>query len=124
MLMNYSYDSINCFSLILCGESHLNNILQKPVHEALRQRITVHYNYNGLSDEEVAAYILHKISCASGSKSIIEESALSAIHGYCQGNPRIIDNLMTDAIMLGAQMDKKTIDSDVILAAVNNQQLI
>ena len=90
----------------------------------IRQRITVHYNYNGLSDEEVAAYILHKINCASGSKSIIEESALSAIHGYCQGNPRIIDNLMTDAIMLGAQMDKKTIDSDVILAAVNNQQLI
>ena len=124
MLMNYGYDSINCFSLILCGESHLNNILQKPVHEALRQRITVHYNYSGLSDEEVAAYILHKISCASGSKSIIEESARCAIHGYCQGNPRIIDNLMTDAIMLGAQMEKKTIDSDVILAAVNNQQLI
>lgn len=46
MLMNYGYDSLNCFTLILCGESHLNNILSKPVHEALRQRITVHYNYS------------------------------------------------------------------------------
>ncbi|MDW2799650.1 ATP-binding protein [Clostridium boliviensis] len=27
MLMNYSYDSMNCFTLILCGESHLNDIL-------------------------------------------------------------------------------------------------
>ncbi len=124
MLMNYGYDSINCFSLILCGESHLNNILQKPVHEALRQRITVHYNYGGLTNTEVSAYILHKLHCAGGAPSIIEDGALSAIHGYCQGNPRLIDNLMTDAITLGAQLEKQCIDSEVILAAVNNQQLI
>ena len=37
MLMNYGYDSLNCFTLILCGESHLNSTLRKPVHEALRQ---------------------------------------------------------------------------------------
>jgi hypothetical protein len=47
MLMNYGYDSLNCFTLILCGEPHLNSTLKKPVHEALRQRITVHYNFSG-----------------------------------------------------------------------------
>ena len=52
MLMNYGYDSVNYFTLILCGESHLNDTLRKPVHEALRQRITVHYNYAGLSDKK------------------------------------------------------------------------
>lgn len=36
MLMNYGYDSVNYFTLILCGESHLNDTLRKPVHEALR----------------------------------------------------------------------------------------
>jgi general secretion pathway protein A len=124
MLMNYGYDSMNCFTLILCGESHLNNILRKPVHEALRQRITVHYNYEGLSDGEVASYILHKLERAGGSKSIIEDAAIAAVHSYAQGNPCLIDNLMSDAIMLGAQMDKKSIDSETILAAVNNQQLV
>ena len=54
MLMNYGYDCVNCFTLILCGESHLNDTLPKPVHEALRQRITVHYNYAGLFDDEVS----------------------------------------------------------------------
>ena len=57
--MNYGYDSVNCFTLILCGEVHLNNTLRKPVHEALRQRITVHYNFHGLSDQEVADYVLN-----------------------------------------------------------------
>jgi len=123
MLMNYGYDSVNYFTLILCGESHLNDTLRKPVHEALRQRITVHYNYSGLSDDEVAKYILHKIHLAGASETIINEAALSAAHSYTQGNPRLIDNLMTDALTIGSQSDKKVIDADVIHDAIENQGL-
>ena len=123
MLMNYGYDSLNCFTLILCGEPHLNSTLKKPVHEALRQRVTVHYNFSGLSDSEVAQYVLHKIACAGGSSSIIEQAALSAVHSHSQGNPRLVDNLMTNALTLGAQMEKKVIDTEVILASVSSQNL-
>ncbi len=55
--------------------------------------------------------------------SIIDQAALSAVHSHSQGNPRLVDNLMTDALVPGAQMDKKTIDTEVILAAVSNQNL-
>lgn len=124
MLMNFSCDSVNCFTLILCGEPYLNNTLCKPVHEALRQRITVHYNFAGLSDAEVAAYIRHKIACAAGADSIIDPAALSAVHSHSQGNPRVIDNLMTQALILGQQLDKKVIDPELILAAVSGQNLM
>ena len=123
MLMNYGYDSVNCFTLILCGESHLNDTLRKPVHEALRQRITVHYNYAGLSDDEVSKYILHKLKLAGASLSIIDTAALAAVHSFTQGNPRLIDNLMTDALTIGSQQDRKTIDAETIRAAVDNQGL-
>lgn len=82
MRMNYGYDSVNYFTLILCGESHLNDTLKKPVHEALRQRITAHYNYNSLDDSETAEYILHKIRLAGASETIIDASALAAAHIY------------------------------------------
>lgn len=123
MLMNYGYDSVNYFTLILCGESHLNDTLRKPVHEALRQRITVHYNYNGLDDEEVANYVLHKIALTGASRKIIDAAALSAVHSYTQGNPRLIDNLMTDAIAIGSQQKAKVINADIIHDAVDNQVL-
>jgi len=123
LIMNHGYDSLNCFTLILCGEPYLNNTLSKPVHEALRQRITVHYNFEGLSDEEVSAYILHKIERAGGARSIIDPAALASVHGYAGGNPRIIDNIMSDAITIGSQQNRKTIDTETILAAVNNQHL-
>ena len=123
MLMNFKYDSLNCFTLILSGEPVLNHTLERPIHEALRQRITVHYNFRGLNPDEVCLYIRHKISSAGGSESIVGEDALSALSGYCKGNPRIIDNVMTAALKAGYQLQKKVIDSEVILAAANEQAL-
>ena len=109
MLMNYGYDSVNYFTLIL--------------HEALRQRITVHYNYTGLSDAEVSRYVLHKLELAGASSTIIDTAALAAVHSSTQGNPRLIDNLMTDALAIGSQQDKRVIDAETIRAAVDNQGL-
>lgn len=123
MLMNYGYDSVNYFTLILCGESHLNDTLRKPIHEALRQRITVHYNYTGLSDAEVSRYVLHKLELAGASSTIIDNAALASVHSSTQGNPRLIDNLMTDALAIGSQQDKRVIDAETIRAAVDNQGL-
>ena len=123
MLMNYQFDSLNCFTLILLGEPRLNFTLEKPVNEALRQRVTVHYNFAGLSPGEITGYINHKIALAGGSKSILGQDALSAVAGFCSGNPRIIDNLMSDALMLGEQLGKQVIDGEVIMAAANAQAL-
>ena len=123
MLMNYGYDSVNYFTLILCGESHLNDTLRKPIHEALRQRITVHYNYTGLSDAEVSRYVLHKLELAGASSTIIDNAALAAVHSCTLGNPGLIDNLMTDALAIGSQQDKRVIDAETIRAAVDNQGL-
>ncbi len=123
MLMNFNYDSINCFTLILIGEPYLNHTLEKPIHEALRQRITVHYAFQGLQPDEIVSYIHHKLRLAGGSDTLIGEDALSALTGYCHGNPRIIDNVMSDALILGAQLGRSFIDSEVILAAVNEHTL-
>lgn len=123
MIMNHGYDSLNCFALVLTGEPHLKNILDKPVHEALRQRITAHYSYAGLGDDEVEDYIMHKFRLAGASASILGEGVVPAVHGYARGNPRLVDNIMTDALAIGAQTDKKVIDKDVVMAAVNGRSL-
>lgn len=121
MIMNHAYDSMYCFTLLLIGEPHLNRTLEKPPHEALHQRITIHYNFTGLSADETAAYINHKLSAAGGCAGILADGVPSAVHGYSQGNPRLIDNVMSDALTFATQLNKKVIDTDVILAAVENQ---
>ena len=83
----------------------------------------VHYNFQGLTDQEVPDYIRQKIRTTGGSSEIIDTAAISSVHSYSQGNPRLTDNVMTDAMTIGSQMDKKVIDSEVMLAATNNQTL-
>ena len=123
MILNHEFDSVNCFTLVLAGEPHLNNILEKPIHEALRQRIVIHYNFNGLSDAETEQYILHKLRLAGAPDSILGNGTIPAIIGYAHGCSRLIDNLMNEALSLGAQLEKPSLDTDLILAAVNNLAL-
>ena len=124
MITNHNYDSLNCFALILIGEPRLNHILDRPVHDALRQRIVIHYNFDGLSDSEVSDYIRHKFSLAGASSAILGEGTLPAIISHCRGNPRLIDNLMLEALTLGAQLEKKTLDTEVLMASINNLALV
>jgi type II secretory pathway predicted ATPase ExeA len=120
MIMNHDYDAVNCFTMILAGEPHLNRNLEKPVHEALRQRITIHYGFAGLTDAETEQYVLHKLRVAGAAESILGEGTLPAIAGYARGCPRLLDNLMNEALLLGAQLEKPSLDTDTIMAAVNN----
>jgi type II secretory pathway predicted ATPase ExeA len=123
MIMNHAYDSYTSFSMVLSGESHLNHTLQKPLHEALRQRITVHYNYQGLSASETPEYIAHKFRLAGAAESILGEGVYQAIAGYASGKARLIDTLLIEALSLGAQLGRQTIDTEIIMAAVNNLAL-
>lgn len=120
MIMNHDYDSLNCFTIVLAAEPHFNRILEKPVHEALRQRIAIHYDFTGLTDAETEQYLLHKFRIAGAAPSILGEGTLSAVVGYARGCPRLLDNIMNEALILGAQLERTSLDTDIIMAAANN----
>jgi type II secretory pathway predicted ATPase ExeA len=123
MIMNHDFDAVNCFTIALAGEPHLNRTLEKPVHEALRQRIAIHYTFTGLTDDETEGYVLHKLRIAGAAKSVLGDGTLPAIIGYARGCPRLLDNLMNEALLLGAQLEKPSIDTEIIMAAANNLAL-
>ena len=123
MLMNTNFDSLDCFTLILIGQPYLSSILEKPVHEALKQRIVIHYNYEGLSPDEAKSYIYSRLDIAGAAHSIIDEASVHAVANFSQGTPRIINNVMTNALILGAQMNKQVIDTEVVLSACNSISL-
>ena len=106
-----------------CSSRQSINILDRPIHEALRQRIVVHYNFAGLSDDETEQYILHKLRLAGAPDSILGIGTLPAIVGYSRSCSRLVDNLMIEALSLGAQLNKCSLDTDIILAAANNLAL-
>ena len=123
LLMNVEFDSVNQFSLLPAGESHFLSMLNKPSNESFRQRIVAHYDFEGLTDGEAKEYVKHKVACAGATTAILDKDAMETLVAHVEGNPRIIDNIMTDALIIGEQQKKQQIDQDVILAAVENRRL-
>ena len=79
LLLNFEMDSKDYATLILAGQPLLNNILTKKVHEALKQRIIMNYNFIGINKEEGKKYILDKLKESRVYEQIITDGALEAI---------------------------------------------
>ena len=123
MLMNFSMDSKDCFSLALIGQPILNNNLEKQIHEALKQRVIVNYDFEGLSEDEAKEYIRSRLTLAGASSAIIDSNAIQAAYASCGGSIRRLNMLLIKALIVGAQHEKPSIDIDIIMAAANDLSL-
>ena len=123
LLMNFAMDSKDCFSLVLIGQPVLNNILSKQIHESLRQRIVISYNFDGLDEEESKEYIKSRLSLAGASSKIFDDSALLAAFKSSTGSIRRLNLILSKALTIGAQHEKRAIDTEVIMAAANEISL-
>ena len=123
ILLNFDLDSKNYVSLILVGQPVLNSILRRNIFDALSQRITVSYNMVGFNKEELKDYIETRIKLAHGNNDIFNEQAIEAIFNACNGSIRVANNIITKSLIIGKSKQFQTIDSDLILEAVNDLAL-
>ena len=105
-------------------KSTLNSILMRQPHEALRQRIIINYNFTGIQESEAVEYIKDRFILAGASPSIIDDNAMLSAYGSSSGSIRRLNLIITKALIIGAQHNKQIIDTDIILAAVNEIQLM
>lgn len=119
LLFNFELDSKNYASLILVGQPVLNSILSRNIYEALAQRITISYNMNGITKDELREYIDSRIKLAHGNSGIFNEQAIEAVYSACNGSIRMVNNIITKCFIIGKSKDKECIDSDIVLEASN-----
>jgi len=124
LLMNFEMDSQNYAILILCGQPVLNNTLSMQIHEALRQRIVINYNYQGLRSEEVKDYILDRLKLSGVTQPIFTDNALEAAYGYCGGSIRRLNTLSHKALMIGCAKETREISPEIIMDAATEMELI
>lgn len=119
MLMNFDYDSKDHFSLVLCGQPHLNDLLSRQIHEALRQRIVVNYSFSGISESEASAYAKSMVTLAGSSATIFDEAALHAAFNCSNGTIRTFGRILSRSLIIGAEHDAECINAEMVMAASN-----
>ena len=110
---------------VLCGSSQMDERLTDPSMEALVQRVATRCYLHPLDEGATRAYVRQTISaCGSDPDHTITDPAVAAVHLASGGVPRLINQMMTEAIDCAARQDQGLIDADTVnLAWSNLQQL-
>ena len=124
MLMNFEMDSKNYAILLLSGQPTLNNTLSMQIHEALRQRVVINYNMQGLNAKEVEDYVKDRMRICGVRREVFEPAALEAAYGYCSGSIRILNTLLHRALIIGCEQKREIVGTEVVMDAANEIDLL
>jgi type II secretory pathway predicted ATPase ExeA len=114
LLTNFQLDDENLFTLIILGQNELEARIDSEDMEAFKQRIGVRYCLKPLNIKEAKEYIYYRLSIAGGSRDILDPDIFTKVFKYSKGTPRIINNIMSLALLSAFSLDKKQITPDII----------
>lgn len=120
ILFNFEMDSVNKAVILLTGLPQLNNTLRLNVHEPLRQRITMNYTINPLSQEEGKLYLTEKMKAAGCHQEVFSKNAAEAIISGTNGIPRMIDKIANASLMVGDKRNENIISAETVMSAVSD----
>jgi general secretion pathway protein A len=123
LLLNFDMDSARLLTLLLIGQPLLRRVLLLQIHEPLRQRIGVHYHLEGLTREELDAYLAQQLKAAGVVQPLFDETARQMLYQVTKGIPRTVNKLAMTALRLAAERNVQIVDEAVLLAATSEALL-
>ncbi|MGI8907015.1 MAG: AAA family ATPase [Candidatus Sumerlaeaceae bacterium] len=119
MLSNLETEDTKLIQIVLMGQPELNDTLSLTQLEQLNQRIAVRYHLTPLSEEEMQAYIRHRLFVARAKIDVeFTAGAVRMAYAATRGIPRRI-NVLMDRALLACYVDGSyTIDERIMAKAV------
>ena len=113
-LSNIEKEHAKLLNIFFVGQSEFNNILLEKKNKAIRQRITINYRLEPLTEMETGAYIIHRLQVVGSKSEIFNPEAVHEIFLFSQGAPRLINIICDRALLTGFVEGKKKIGPEVI----------
>jgi type II secretory pathway predicted ATPase ExeA len=123
LLVNFDMDSSHYLTLLLVGQPLLRRTLSLQLHEALRQRIAVHYHLEGLTREELDAYLAQQLKAAGISQPLFDDTATQALYQATKGILRKVNKLAVTALRLAALRKTSQVNEAILLDATTEALL-
>ena len=118
LLTNFEIDSQQRFCLLMVGLTTLRQRLAMAVNESLAQRLVVRHHVDGLGEDEVEAYICHRLSVAGAADvPLFEANAFIAIAQASHGLPRRVNQIAHNALTAAAVDKVRTVTIEHVARA-------
>ncbi|OGV66680.1 MAG: hypothetical protein A2283_08455 [Lentisphaerae bacterium RIFOXYA12_FULL_48_11] len=120
LLLNHQAEGQFLLTLILVGQTELNDIL-RPIPQ-MTQRIGLKFHIPHLNPDEIPLYMQHRLETAGGNISIFEENAIAEVEKLSKGNPREINALCDTALLMASLGEKSKVGVEDISEAGRERQ--
>jgi general secretion pathway protein A len=118
LLTNLETFTEKLLQIVLVGQPELEHKLRQPHLRQLRQRLTLRAKTHPLTLEETQAYIAQRLRIAGGDgREIFDPEAVTGIHRYAAGIPRVI-NLLCEHALVSAFVDQHSVVNPTIVETV------
>jgi type II secretory pathway predicted ATPase ExeA/nucleoid-associated protein YgaU len=116
MLSNFETASDKLIQIVLAGQPQLAENIGSPELVQLRQRVSIFARLHPFTGEETSLYIAHRLRVAgyASDMPLFTKDALALIAQSSDGIPRNINNLCFNALSLGAALQQKPIDREIV----------
>lgn len=123
LLVSSAIDTAPPLKILLVGQEPLRATLRQAHHQALLNRIHVHYRLKPFSKEQTSRYVDIQMKQAGAAEDIFDSSVKALIHDFTGGLPRAINHLATACLLQGAASNVQRIDETIFQHAVAEVQL-
>ena len=120
-LLNMEGSDGKLITLVFFGLPELDDAL--ALDEPLKQRVAVKYTLQGFDENMTKEYIKHRLKIAGCEEEIFELDAVTAIHHYTRGIPRLINTVCDNTIFEGFLIKQKPLSKDIVYQVANNLNL-
>jgi type II secretory pathway predicted ATPase ExeA len=106
--------------IILAGQPELNEKLDSPELVQLVQRVRLRFHLGALDEEDMRAYIRHRLEVAGANgREIFAEDCFPLIYRYSGGVPRLTNTLCETAMMAAFAADRDHVVVADVQAAID-----
>jgi type II secretory pathway predicted ATPase ExeA/tetratricopeptide (TPR) repeat protein len=124
LLSNIEHAHKKLINIFLVGQKELKLTLSSPECDALRQRITLFYDIQPLSEDETRDYVVHRLKVAGTEERLFTLEAIHQIQNFTRGYPRLINIICDRAMLTGYLREQKKIDADIVSECVREISFI
>jgi MSHA biogenesis protein MshM len=101
LLSNLETDKRKLLQVAMFGQPELDRNLAAEPARALRQRISFQHRLSGLAEEELGAYLNHRLAAAGyAGPQLFSDGSVDMLFGASGGAPRLVNVLADKALML------------------------
>ena len=121
LLTNYEDRTDKHLHVVLLGQPELRDRVAKQAQ--IDQRISLRFALQPLDAEEVGAYVRHRLKVAGANgKRVFGDDALARLADRSAGVPRLVNNLATQALVVGAMREADAIDAELVDAVADDRE--